>query len=306
MTKRRWEKSRIHFFEFIALSIAIHFLIIYLFVGDSFFTRYMPAITGNPVDVYVVSPGMEKQIVIVEDEEGDKESNPYARFLSKVNKKVNEETRARLWGKPFNKKLQVVQSILKQDLDNVIGSYINKKKKASGTQGENSKNYSQSRDSSTYDFLPGVKEGEITSLNTAEFIYYSFYKRVEDSIVLLWNQNINNYINTHPDVRANLGKRDYITEIEAVMDKDGNFIRMNIIRSSGVAGIDSAPGKAFSEASPFANPPKGMIGTDSLVRMRWRFIVSVVEQIRSNMQQIDYYNSFQQGYPDPALQRQIY
>ncbi len=302
---RAEKKKRVRFTEFIILSFLLHLLVLYLFVGDMLVLKSLPLITGNPVDVYVVGPELERQIVAIDDQVGDKEADPNARFLSKISKKVVNETRARLWGKPFNKKIQVVQSMLKEDLDNVIGDYMRKKKNKKGA-GDNNKNYSEVRDSSTYDYLQGVKEGEITSLNTAEFIYYSFYRRVEDSIVYLWNKDINDYVIAHPDVRANLGKRDYITEIEAVLDRNGHFVSMYIIKSSGVSGIDAAPGKAFSDASPFENPPKGMVGPDNLVRMRWRFIVSVVEQIKGNMQQLDYYNSSQQGYPDPALQRQLY
>ncbi|MCX6111935.1 MAG: hypothetical protein NTY22_01440 [Proteobacteria bacterium] len=300
------KKNRIRFVEFIVLSLAIHFLIIYMFIGDLFIVRTLPIITGKPVDVYVVGPEMERQIVSIDNQAGDKEANPNARFLSGVNKKVNNETRARLWGRPFNKKMQIVQGILKEDLDNVIGSYMHKRNNKPRNENDSDKNYSETKDSSTYDYLPDVKEGEITSLNTAEFVYYSFYSRVEDSIVSLWNRYVNDYIMSHPDVRANLGKRDYITEVEAVLDEKGNFMRMNIIRSSGVTGIDLAPGKAFSEASPFENPPKGMIDPDNTIKMKWRFIVSIVEQVRGSMQQMDYYNSYRQGYPDPALQRQIY
>ena len=300
------KKYRIRFIEFIVLSLAIHFLIIYLFVGDILMVKSLPLITGKPMDVYVVGPEMERQIISIDDQIGDKEQNPNTRFLSKVNKKVDQETRARLWGNPFNKKVQTVQGILKKDLDNVIGDYMQKKNKQETKDKTSDKNYSEAKDSSTYDYLPDVREGEITSLNTAEFVYYSFYKRVEDSIVFLWNRYINEYISTHPEVRANLGKRDYITEIEAVLDGRGNFTRVNIVRSSGVTGLDLAPGRAFSEASPFENPPKGLIGPDDTVRMRWRFIVSVVEQIKGNMQPLDYYNYQQQGYPDPALQRQLH
>jgi len=300
------KKFRIRFIEFIVLSLAIHFLIIYLFVGDMLMMKYLPLITGNPVDVYVVGPEMERQIISIDDQIGDKEKNPNARFLSKVNKKVDQETRARLWGSPFNKKQQTVQRILKKDLDSVIGDYMRKNNKQETKNKNANKNYSEAKESSTYDYLPDVKEGEITSLNTAEFVYYSFYKRVEDSIVNLWNRYVNDYIAAHADVRANLGKRDYITEIEAILDEKGNFIRVNIVRSSGITGIDVAPGKAFSEASPYENPPKGLIGTDNTIRMKWRFIVSVVEQVKGNMQPLDYYNSQQQGYPDPALQRQLY
>ena len=305
MSRTEDKKGSIRFIEFVVLSIAIHFLIIYLFVGDLLIVKYLPLIGGKPVDVYVVGPEMERQIVAIDDQIGDKEQNPNARFLSGVNKRVDEEMRARTWGRPFNRKLQMVQSILKEDIDHVIGDYMRKNKTKNHADGKE-RSYSESKDSSTYDYLPDVKEGEITSLNTAEFIYYSFYKRVEDSIVNLWNRYVNEYIMAHPDVRVNLSKRDYITEVEAVLDDKGAFVRMNIVRSSGITGIDMAPGKAFSEASPFENPPKGLIGPDDTVRMRWRFIVNVVEQIRGNMQQLDYYNSYQQGYPDPALQRQLY
>jgi hypothetical protein len=297
MNKGNERKKKVQFVEFITLSFAIHFLIIYIFMGDVLIMKSIPMMTGSPVDVYVVGPEMERQIVSIDEQIGDKEQN---------NKRVNEETRARSWGKPFNKKLQIVQGILKEDLDNAIGEYMRKKESKRAYPNNGDKNYSEPTDSSTYDFLPDVKEGEITSLNTAEFVYYSFYRRVEDGIVYFWNRYVNEYIISHPDVRRSLSNRDYITEIEAVLDKDGNFVRMHVIRSSGVAGIDSAPGKAFADASPFQNPPQGMLGQDDMVRMRWRFIVSVVEQVKGSMQQMDYYNSYQQGYPDPALQREIY
>jgi hypothetical protein len=306
MSKGKERKTKIRFIEFITLSLAIHFLVIYLFVGDVLVTRSIPRITGDPVDVYVVGPEMERQIISIDEQSGDKEQNPNARYLSGANRKVDQETRARAWGKPFNKKFQVVQRILKEDLDNAIGEYMKKKRSNKVNSTDEDKNYSETRESSTYDYLPDVKEGEITSLNTAEFVYYSFYRRVEDGIVYLWNRYVNDYIVSHPDVRSNLSNRDYITEVEAVLDGEGNFVRMYIIKSSGVAGIDSAPGKAFVEASPFQNPPQGMVGQDNMVRMRWRFIVSVVEQVRGNMQQLDYYNTNQQGYPDPAFQRQAH
>lgn len=300
------KKNRTRFIEFIVLSVTIHFLIIYIFVGDLLIMKTLPMITGKPVDVYVVSPEMERQIVSIDEKNGDKEANPNARYLSGVNRRVNEETRARLWGKPFNKKIQIVQSMLKEDLDSVISDYMQRKRIHTINPNDANQNYSQTKDSSTYDYLPDVKEGEITSLNTAEFMYYSFYSRVEDSIVFLWNKYVGDFISSHPDVRANLGKRDYITEIEAVLDDKGDFVRMNVLKTSGVTGLDMAPGKAFSEASPFENPPKGMIGPDNLVRMRWRFIVSVVEEVRGNMQQMDYFNTYPQGYPDPALERHMH
>ena len=151
--------------------------------------------------------------------------------------------------------------------------------------------------------MPGVASGDYTILNTAEFVYFSFYKRVEDAVVYLWNQHVTDFMKTRPDVRENLGKKDYITEVEAVLDKEGNFIRMSIVKSSGVAGIDESPGRAFAEASPFENPPDGIVAEDGFVRMRWRFIVSVVENLKFNIQEVDLNNY--SGRPDRALERQM-
>jgi hypothetical protein len=197
-----------------------------------------------------------------------------------------------------------VQYIVEQDLQKSIGEYLNKKKNHPTNMQRNKKDSGDDYGESTnYDYLPGVASGDYTILNTAEFIYFSFYKRVEDAVVYLWNRYVTEFIRTRPDVRDNLGKKDYITEVEAVLDSDGNFVSMSVVRTSGVAGLDEAPGKAFMEASPFEHPPTGMIADDGMVRMKWRFIVSIVESLNFKVQEMDM-NDYN-GRPDPALERQM-
>jgi len=286
--------------EFIILSALVHLIILYFVLGDIFMVKYVVPVFQQPVDVYVVE-GSERQFVAIDDVDGDKETNENARYLSKVNRKVDLETRAKNWGSPKNVR-SGIQYILKEDLDDAIGAYMKKKKK--NNSGE--KNEKNGDESSTYDYLPGVKPGDQTLLNTAEFVYYSFYRRVEEGIVYLWNNYVAEFIDTHPDVRANLGKRDYITEVEAVMKPEGDhadLVRTYVVSSSGVVGLDDIPGRAFAEASPFENPPDGMIEADGYIRMRWRFVVSVVQQIKYEAQPY-YYNN--DGRPDPALERNMY
>ena len=299
MNEEKKEIKGFKFKEFVFLSALIHFLLVYMILDDSFLSRYLTRVLENPVNVYVADDEYRKQVVIIDDEDSDQDPDPGARYLSRVNKRVSIERRAKNWGKPFNVKEKMVQSIVQEDLDRVINEYLKNRAEDRSKKEING----EDKESSTYDYLPDVREGDFTALNTAEFIYYSFYRRVEESIVSLWNYYINEYIGKHPDVRANLKNRDYITEIEAVLDSSGNFTRMYVVRSSGVAGIDDAPGKAFVEASPFENPPKGMIEEDNKIRMRWRFIVSVVEKVNVNMEQMDYDYYRRQGYPDPALRR---
>jgi TonB family protein len=300
MNEERKDKLKgIKFREFLFLSALVHFLLVYILVDDTFFPKHLTRILDKPVNVYVGDEEYRKQVVVIDDAEPSGDPDPRARYLSQVNKKVLRESRARNWGKPFNIKEKVVQSIVQEALDRAIDQYLEARANDKAKKELNKEN----KESSTYDYLPDVRAGDFTALNTAEFIYYSFYRRVEDSIVYLWNQYINEYVSKYPDVRANLKNRDYVTEVEAILDAEGNFTRMYVIRSSGVAGIDEAPGKAFAEASPFENPPKGMVEDENKIRMRWRFIVSVVEQVKFNIEQIDYDYYRRLGYPDPALRR---
>jgi len=293
--RKRW-------LEFLFLSVIIHFIVLFFLLDNKINYKHLLGLDtseGKPVEVSLINRDQYRQIVGIDDDyTGDKEQNKNARYLGKVNRVTDKETQAKLWGRSKNRDSKV-QYIVDADLKSAIGSYMNKKRNAQ----HNKKNGSGDDygESTNYDYLPGVASGDDTILNTAEFVYFSFYKRVEDAVVYLWNKYVTDFISTRPDVRENLGKKDYITEVEAVLDKEGNFIKMSIVRSSGVAGIDEAPGKAFVEASPFENPPNGMIAEDGFIRMRWRFIVSVVENLHFNIQEV---NPNNYGRPDPALERQ--
>ena len=300
MKENKKDFFRRNWVECIILSTLIHLILLYLFIGDFLLVKYLPEKLKAPMDVYVVDADqIRRQIVSIDDEKGDEEANPNARFLSKVNKRVDIETRANSWGKPKNR-MSGVQTILEQDLDEAISSYI-KGRKQKKVQGDGD-DYGES---TTYDYLPGIRPGDKTMLNTAEIVYYSFYRRVQDSVVYMWNRYVSEYVEKHPDVKKNLGKKDYITEVEAVLDRDGSFIKMVVLRSSGVSGIDEAPGKAFSYASPFHNPPEGMIEEDGYVRMKWRFIVSVVETLKYGVEEINPFN-YNDGWSDLALQRETW
>ena len=292
--------------EFLFLSAIIHFIILFFILDNKISYKQLLGLNEEekPVEVTIINGHDYKQIVGLDDNyEGDKEENKDARYLGKVNRRVDKESQARLWGSPKNR-MPKVQYIVEQDLEKSIGEYMNKKKnhtpRMQRSKNDKGDDYGES---TNYDYLPGVSSGDYTILNTAEFVYYSFYKRVEDAVVYLWNRYVTEFIRTRPDVRDNLGKKDYITEVETVLDSEGNFVSMSVVRSSGVAGIDEAPGKAFMDASPFSHPPNGMIGDDGLVRMKWRFIVSIVENLNFRIQEID--PNEHTGYPDPALEREM-
>ena len=128
-------------------------------------------------------------------------------------------------------------------------------------------------------------------------MYYSFYRRVQDAVVPLWNKNVNEYVNEHPDVRKRLSSKEYVTELEIVISATGDLVKTIVNRSCGVAGIDQAAGAAFVQSTPFENPPSGMIGDDGVIVMHWRFVVSVVEQLKYRIEEVSpFYKD--DGWPD--------
>jgi TonB family protein len=55
-----------------------------------------------------------------------------------------------------------------------------------------------------------------------------------------------------------LPTNDYVTKIAIEIDTDGNLREVRLLESCGVPLLDDAPKKAFWDAQPFRNPPKGL------------------------------------------------
>jgi hypothetical protein len=257
-------------FEYYFLSILIHLIILFFLFNKM---DFMELRLTRPEDFSLYR--LEKQFVNVDDDSSDDVKD--AKYLSKSARAVLEETKAKHWGKPENKK-EIFSRILEEELSSAIDSYVESREQER----------SETSYSSTYDYLPEVRPGEETALNTAEFVFYSFYKRVQESIIPVWNREVNNYLKSKPEIMENLRKRDYITELEAFFTPEGVFTKAVILKSSGVSALDNSPGLAFSENSPFDNPPKQMISSDGYIRMKWRFIVSIVGSYKINVERADY------------------
>jgi hypothetical protein len=284
MIKRNNKK----WFDYFLFSLALHFIILFFLSKDMGFLETKFIDKNKEIKVYRI----EKQFVNIEDDNIEN-FNKDTRFFSKSNRRVEKQTRAKYWGKPKNRK-EIFSRMLEEDIDKGIEDLVQKRKKRKEKKEEFS---------STYDFLPDIKPGEETALNTAEFVFYSFYKRVEEAVVPYWNNYVNSYLNEHPNIKKNLNKKDYITEVEAVIKKNGRFHKMIILKSSGVLGLDDAPGLAFSDASPFENPPERLFDNDGFIRMKWRFIVSIVNSYKVGVERLDFKLKDR---PDLYHRRQMY
>ena len=126
--------------------------------------------------------------------------------------------------------------------------------------------------SATDDYLEGVEIGANTLLNAKEFTFYSFYERIREKLAYEWNQNLASELNRLA-VQGNVLGFDRRTKVEVQLDPKGQLTGLRVIGSSGLDELDRAATNAFKMASPFPNPPQGMIENKKVVSIRWDFVV---------------------------------
>jgi hypothetical protein len=132
--------------------------------------------------------------------------------------------------------------------------------------------------STSGELLPSdVKIGDFTALNTDRFTYYTFYARVEEQIRHRWVRFVKAALYGGGDVP--IGRSDFMTNLEIVLNRRGEFVRAIIHQESGSKDLDSAPVLAFREARMIPNPPREMLKPDGTIRLLYSFHVDQVPQL---------------------------
>jgi protein TonB len=128
--------------------------------------------------------------------------------------------------------------------------------------------------STTDDHLKTVPTGMQTLLSTREFVYYSYYNRIKDKLRQYWEPKIKEKMEKIlRQGRTIASTSDKITRIVILLDEKGTLVRIQVIGPSGVSDLDEAAIEAFKAAAPFPNPPKGIVESDGMIRIRWDFIL---------------------------------
>jgi TonB family protein len=125
----------------------------------------------------------------------------------------------------------------------------------------------------TDDRLEGVAEGDQTVLSTREFQYYSYYHRIKQTLRQYWKPNVERRLAMIWGKGGKLKDGEMVTQLLVLLDQQGAVAKVSTVASSGFSDIDDAAVDAFHKASPFPNPPRGIIDRDGLVRIRWDFIL---------------------------------
>ncbi len=118
-------------------------------------------------------------------------------------------------------------------------------------------------------YLPNIEFGEQTLLNTREYAYAHFFIRMKRQMELVWN----------PQRILQSTKRafrpEYRTVLRIVLNRDGSIHRVEMRRGSSIKSLDQEAIRAVHKASPYLNPPGGLIGGDGKISIdEWHFIVN--------------------------------
>jgi hypothetical protein len=129
-------------------------------------------------------------------------------------------------------------------------------------------------DSTQGEWIPGVKEGSFTALNTDQFTYYTFFARVKDAIRYRWISRVRNFSQrASPDEIMTLARIPMATKVQVTLSKQGDILKVATLGTSGSSELDAAASKAFWDAGRLQNPPVEMADDDGLIRLYYGFQV---------------------------------
>lgn len=213
------------------------------------------------------------------------EDETLAKFLSEQKQRVKEETRAQQTGMSENRSGQgpapktppstkapsrtsIRESSEKSDIDGFKTidisqqlAEMNRYTDGGSTVGEN-----MPRD---------MKVGSFTALNTDRYLFYTFYARMEELIRFRWETRVQHALDNFDKVTLRqAGNRNWVTQAEFLLDKDGFLKQALIMKESGIRAFDAAAINAFKDARIFPNPPPEMIQEDGFIHIKFSFNVN--------------------------------
>lgn len=123
------------------------------------------------------------------------------------------------------------------------------------------------------DYVEDIPLGDVTHLNTVEYKYYGFFRRIKQKLEQHWGTSLRQKARTlYRSGRRIPASSVKITSLVIFLDKRGNIVNIVVKGSSGVREFDDAAIESFNKAGPFPNPPKGMLKNGS-AEIEWGFVV---------------------------------
>jgi TonB family protein len=202
--------------------------------------------------------------------------------LSRVTRRVKEEVQARQGSTTQNSQPMKAPN-LREKILNDLKSQNNNKPLENTIDDPNAPSINkrmqdrvasntQLSDSTISNYIPDVRSGGFSSLNSDQFVFYTFYARINEQVRNRWINNIRHFLNVTPQTEINrLASRPQNSQLEIILAPNGQFIKAIIHQKSENRLLDESAIASFRQASPLNNPPEEMIEEDGYIHLRYIF-----------------------------------
>jgi len=120
-------------------------------------------------------------------------------------------------------------------------------------------------------YVPSVKPGNQTALNTARVPFASYLNQVHSRIHPIFADQFLASLESLPSSDPQ-NRPDLSTNLEIVLDRDeGRVHRLGVTKASGVTAFDVNALDSVYRAQPFGAPPRDIVSPDGFVYFHWEF-----------------------------------
>jgi hypothetical protein len=120
-------------------------------------------------------------------------------------------------------------------------------------------------------YVPSVKPGNQTALNTARVPFASYLNQIHNRIHPIFADGFLSSLDRLPATHA-LNREEMSTHLEIVVNQDdGRLVRMGITKTSGVTAFDIGALESVDQSAPFGKPPSAIVSPDGNVYLHWEF-----------------------------------
>ena len=125
--------------------------------------------------------------------------------------------------------------------------------------------------SATENYVPSVKPGNQTALNTAHSAFGSYLNGMHNRIHPIFADSFLSSLDSRP-ASDPMNNEELSTEIEIILDQEsGTLVRMGVTKFSGITAFDIAALDSVKRAAPFGTPPHEIVSPDGKVYLHWEF-----------------------------------
>jgi hypothetical protein len=120
-------------------------------------------------------------------------------------------------------------------------------------------------------YVPSVKPGNQTALNTARVPFAGYLNTVHNRLHPIFADSFLASLDSLPGSHP-MNRPDIRTHLEIVLSQDdGRVVRMGVTRTSGVTAFDIAALESVQRGSPYGPPPREIVSPDGNVYFHWEF-----------------------------------